>query len=138
MIMLVKIESLLEDALLRIVRLESRLEHAGVLPQEPVNDLTRFSLENRIELPDSSRPEAISATFVEAVEKWLDAHDDEPRPSFLWLERAIGDDMFREQLITTLRFLWMQGLWTDVISKLDRGGPLRAGTLTAEPYKART
>jgi len=130
------IDRRLDHVLEVLVRLEHRLETAGVLHDDDKygDDATRFALEHNIERdPKAGRGQRISAQYVSQVEDWLQKHEGDPQTTFIQLEDAFGHEE-RGRLMDVLQYFYMQGMWRSIIQRLEASGAIK-GQLTDHPYK---
>jgi len=132
-----RLEKRSDHVLELLVRLESRLETAGVLPKdEYTDDVLRFALEHNVAYdPKLGHGGKITEEYQELVADWLEKHEDNPEASFVQLELEFGHPD-RAKLMNTLQFFYLREMWTEIIEQLEKSGhPVFPGQLTANPYR---
>jgi hypothetical protein len=121
-----------------VVRLESRLEKAGVLGGNVsyTNDVLRFALENNIEpeRPAMMDDPVVTQAFVTGVMDQLDAIEAGSFKGYYALEDRLGGRQRRGQIIAALKYIKLSGRYEDTIAGLAEGAPVEAHGLTRSPY----
>ena len=134
-----RIELMLTEVLTYVVRLESRLEHAGMLTgYNKANDAFRFELENALE-PDRELREPVSMEYQLQVLHYLNEHENDPKASFYKMEDDFGAQMGHSEripLMKCLQLFVLRGQFVKLISRMvnTREAPSEAKGLEINPY----
>jgi hypothetical protein len=131
-----RIERMLREVLSYAVRLEWRLEEAGLLSgsMRYASDELRFMLEHNMERPeDDSEP--ISIEFRKRVSDYLKEHGKDANVSFYRMEEHFGEH-YRLSLIRTLELFALRHQWVEVIERMTttEHHPLEAKALHRDFY----
>jgi hypothetical protein len=128
--------TLMNEVLTRLVRLEWRLETAGVLGGlARGEDELRHALDNNIEIDLVADP-VITKQFLAQVMDVLDEMERDAAPSFYKAEERLGRER-RPDVILAMQHLKLRGQYTDIINRLANEGsrPAEAGSVARDPYE---
>ncbi len=137
-----RIERLLTQTLTYVVRLESRLEHAGLLPgDQKANDPLRYALENNMEFnfdADDDR-ELVPLEYQKRVADYLEQHWNIPDASFYKMEDDFGamkSQEHRVRLMKCLELFILRGQFEDFIERMTstRDAPTETHGIHKNPY----
>ena len=114
----------LRKVLEHVVRLECRLEAAGILkgPTYYGDAELRYSLEKNVELEPREDREFVSYEYQTSVADWLEQHEKDDRVGFYDLETAFGGRGERIKLMKTLEIFVIRGCWEDLIERMTTDG----------------
>lgn len=138
-----RVEKLLRLVLTSVVRLESRLEHADLLPgYQKADDPLRFALENNMELDfeaDGGR-EFVPLQYQKRVLKYLDEHERDPDASFYKMEDDFGARKSHEhriRLMKCLELFILRGQFRDLIERMTSTSesPSETHGIHENPYR---
>jgi hypothetical protein len=125
---LARMEGASEEIQRTLIRLEWRLERAGLLSGENISDQELYAAEEDLD------PEGED---LGRVTEWLDKHQGDKAVRFADLERDIGGRNFRYILIVVLTYLWLGEQYHPEIRQLLAGHPpSEAGGIMRDPFKA--
>ncbi|HEX4014100.1 MAG TPA: hypothetical protein VHX17_09470 [Candidatus Cybelea sp.] len=125
----------MRELLMRMVRLENRLETSGVLPKEYDEHGLRFVLEYglplELEVEGALGPRRISLEFVYSISDWLKKHEKDASPSYIMLELAVAgtNKALRGDLLTVLEYFARSGQWKDMLLKMADGAMFDLGLI---------
>ncbi len=135
-----RIEQTLEDVLTYVVRLESRLQHAGVLTGwGKADDVLRYALENNMEREDD-KSEFVPLDYQRRVLRYLDDNEKDPKASFYKMEDDCGAHFGhseRIKLIKCLQLFTLRGQFRELIDRMTNttSAPIEAHGSDKNPYE---
>jgi hypothetical protein len=138
-----RIERLLTRTLVHVVRLESRLEHAGLLPgDQKADDALRYALENDMEvnLDPVDPDEHVTLEYQKRVADYLETHWDDADASFYKMEDDFGamkSHEHRVRLMRCLELFVLRGQFDDLIERMTTGmdSPSETHGIHRNPYR---
>jgi hypothetical protein len=137
-----RIERLLTQTLTYVVRLESRLEHVGLLRgDQKANDPLRYALENNMEFDFDADDdgEHVSLEYQKRVADYLELHWDTPDASFYKMEDDFGamkSHAHRARLMKCLELFVLRGQFEGLIERMTstRDSPTETHGIHKNPY----
>jgi hypothetical protein len=132
-----RIERMSKEMHRALVRLEWRLEQAGILPGvKNVTDGDLYASEHGIQEPPSKTVGYISRDDVERVVEWLEKHRGENNITFADMEKDFGQED-RFLLTDVLTYLRLDGAFEAEIESLVSGNaPSHAKGVMRDPFAA--
>ena len=128
---------------MHVVRLESRLEHAGLLPgDQKADDALRYALENdmEVDLEPVDPDEHVTLEYQKRVADYLEAHWDSADASFYKMEDDFGamkSHEHRVRLMRCLELFVLRGQFDGLIERMTTGmdSPSETHGIHENPYR---